>query len=210
MAYRIGHGIPGRASGPIAKSFREGPVMHEFGGIRLRSILGIEVFIDWSLLLIVAVLTLGLAMGYFAAWHPDWSALLTWSMAFVVALALVVSILVHELAHALVGRRRGIDVRRIYLFVFGGTAQMEREPTHRRAEFAMAIVGPLTSLALGVLCLWLASVLAGPIAFDPRAPEQTMAVFSPCCSGSGRSICCSACSTSFRAFRSTADACCAR
>src|SRR5690606_24293604 len=89
------------------------------------------------------------------------------------------SVLTHELAHAVMGRRHGIDVPRITLFVFGGVAQMREEPGTWRAEPWMAIVGPLTSLAIGVVCLALGSAIAGPIDVDPERPEQVFAMLGP-------------------------------
>lgn len=147
-------------------------------GIRLGRLFGIEILLDWSLLLIFCLITLSLAAG-FPRWHPDWGLPLVWATALVAALLFFVSILLHELSHALVGRRQGIEVRRIWLFMFGGMAQMENEAPNWRAELAMAIVGPVTSLVLGILFLWLAGLVAGPIPIDPENPARTLASLSP-------------------------------
>jgi Zn-dependent protease len=72
-------------------------------------------------------------------------------------LVVFASVVVHELAHSLTARRRGGQVHEILLFPLGGISKLERLPESPRDEFAIAIVGPLTSLALGVgaglLCL---------------------------------------------------------
>jgi Zn-dependent protease len=108
----------------------------------------------------------------FPAWHPDWSAALSWLVALTAAVLFFGSVLTHELSHALVGRLQGIPVRRITLFVFGGVAQLEREPHAWRAELWMAIVGPATSLALALLCLLAAAAFAGDVSIDMQDPQR--------------------------------------
>jgi Zn-dependent protease len=100
-------------------------------------------------------------------------------MALISAMAFFASVLVHELSHALVGRSRGITVKRITLFIFGGMAHMENEPRNWHAELWMAIVGPLTSLVLGVVFLWLAGLFIEPAALNPQQPELTLAAMGP-------------------------------
>lgn len=148
-------------------------------GLRLGRIVDIEIVADWSLLIIFWLISFSLAAGVFPAWHPEWTAALAWGTALAAALLFFVSVLIHELSHALVGRLHGIVVRRITLFMFGGMAQMENEPPTWRAEFAMAIVGPLTSLALGVFFLWLTPFAGGPLDIDPDDPGATLAALGP-------------------------------
>ena len=115
-------------------------------------IAGIDVTVDWSLLIIYALIATSLASGLFPEWHPDWPPLTAWLTALAAATLFFASVLLHELSHSLVGRLHGIEVRRITLFVFGGMAQMEQEPQRWTGELWMAIAGPLMSLALGIGC----------------------------------------------------------
>lgn len=139
----------------------------QFGHIPLGSVLGVRVHADWSVLIIVALVAANLGLGVLPQWHQDWSWTLTWAVALGAAVLFLLSILVHEMSHALVGRRMGIPVRHITLFIFGGMAHTEREPPNPRAELLMAAAGPLTSLAIGV-----AATLGG-VALA-RAPFATM------------------------------------
>jgi Zn-dependent protease/predicted transcriptional regulator len=130
-------------------------------GIRLGRIAGIELRIDWSLLFIFFLIAFNLGAGLFAVAHPDWSPALRWALAIVTAVLFFGSILLHELAHAVVGRAQGVNVDGITLFMFGGVARMRSEPPSPRAEFLMAAVGPLTSLIIGIVSMLLARALAG-------------------------------------------------
>ena len=121
-------------------------------------IAGIDITVDWSLLIIFLLIVWGLAAGVFPQWHPAWSPATAWLTAVAAALLFFASVLAHELSHSLVARAYGISVRRIVLYVFGGMAQIEHEPGRWVAELWMAIVGPITSLVIGFLCLFLGVV----------------------------------------------------
>jgi Zn-dependent protease/CBS domain-containing protein len=70
------------------------------------------------------------------------------------AIGIFFSIVAHEFSHSVVARRFGLPIRRITLFIFGGVAQMDEEPPSPRAEFFMAVAGPLASIGLGFF-FWL-------------------------------------------------------
>jgi Zn-dependent protease/predicted transcriptional regulator len=115
-------------------------------GIRLFRLFGFSVELDLSWLIIAALVTWSLAEGYFPAYYPDMSAATYWWMGVIGALGLFISIVIHEFSHSLVARRYGLEMRGIRLFVFGGVAQMDEEPDTPRAEFMMAIAGPIASV----------------------------------------------------------------
>jgi Zn-dependent protease/predicted transcriptional regulator len=114
----------------------------------LFSIRGIPVQVHVSWLVIFALIAWSLSVGYFPRVLPDTPDLTHWVTGFVAALLLFASVLLHELSHALVARAHGLGVTAITLHVFGGVSQLEEEPRSPGAEFAIAIVGPLTSFAI--------------------------------------------------------------
>src|SRR5207249_3811457 len=79
---------------------------------------------------------------------PGLGAPVYWLMGLVTALAFFVCVVLHELGHALVGQRMGIPFRGITLFLFGGVAELEGEPSSAGREFLMAIAGPVVSAVL--------------------------------------------------------------
>jgi len=126
-------------------------------GFKLGRWLGITVRVDWSWLLIAFLITWSLASAFNDV-HEGWSPLAMWGIALLVALLFFASVLAHEFAHSLVARSRGIPVRSITLFLFGGVSSIEREPDSPKSEFLITIVGPLTSLVIGAILLGLAAL----------------------------------------------------
>jgi Zn-dependent protease/CBS domain-containing protein len=148
-------------------------------GFRVGRIAGVEVRLDWSLLIVFWLIVMNLGAGLFPARHPDWSPLLGWSMAAIAAVLFLLSILAHELSHALVGRANGVQVAGITLFIFGGVAHMRGEPRSPRAELLMTVVGPLTSLAIGALATLWGSSLAAPAVIDANDPLRAFQAVGP-------------------------------
>ena len=131
------------------------------GSLRIGKIAGIDIYINVSWIIILVLLTVSLATGWFPQLYPGWSTATYWIVGFISSILLFVSVLLHELAHSLVARRRGLPVKNITLFIFGGVSNIEREPTSPGVEFQMAFVGPLASIVIGVVCFLLQLPLRG-------------------------------------------------
>lgn len=120
------------------------------GGIRLGSVRGVDIVADLSLFIIAGLLTWSLYVELDRAFPGEQPELLLLSSVVGGALFLG-SVLVHELSHSLVAIRRGLKVRRIRLFIFGGVSEIEDEAETPADELAVTIAGPAASLALGAL-----------------------------------------------------------
>jgi Zn-dependent protease len=124
--------------------------------LRLGRFGGVEVRIDWSWLLIFALIVWSLAEGVFPSQNPGLSDGVHVGMALVAALLLFASVLLHELGHAWQARREGVEIDAITLWVFGGVAQIKGRFPGAGAEFRVAVAGPLVSVALGVVFVLIA------------------------------------------------------
>jgi Zn-dependent protease/CBS domain-containing protein len=147
-------------------------------GLRIARIFGIDIQVDWSWLLIFVLITWSLSTT-FASIHSNWNSGLVWGISAAAAILLFVSVLLHELAHSLVAKARGLPVRRILLFLFGGVSNIEREPSSPGVEFVMALVGPLTSIVLGVILLLAGGFTASAGAAVIANPANIAAQLSP-------------------------------
>jgi Zn-dependent protease/predicted transcriptional regulator len=126
--------------------------------IRLGKVFGIQIGLHYSWFLIALLIAFSLNAQFHLA-NPGWSAGLVIALAIATAILFFVSLLLHELAHSLVAQAHGIPVREITLFALGGVSQIEGESADAKTEFQIAIVGPLTSLVIGFLCLGVALAL---------------------------------------------------
>ncbi|MGF1605182.1 MAG: site-2 protease family protein [Rhodothalassiaceae bacterium] len=109
----------------------------------------IRVNISWAFLAIL--IALSLARGFFPAVYEGWPESTYWWMAAVGVIGVFFSIVIHELSHSLAARAFGLRMTGITLFLFGGMAEMEKEPTSPRAELVMALAGPAISFVLAAL-----------------------------------------------------------
>ncbi|RJQ54136.1 MAG: CBS domain-containing protein [Actinobacteria bacterium] len=129
--------------------------------IRLGKIMGIEIIVNYSWFIIIALITWSLAVGVFPQLTPGLSPTLYVIMGLIAGLLLFASVLLHELTHSYVARRNGLPVNSIVLFIFGGASQLTEEPKEPGVEFRMAIAGPLMSFFLAAV--FLAATVAGQL-----------------------------------------------
>jgi len=109
---------------------------------------GIKIGIDFSWVFIAILLTWTLAGGYFPFQFPHLSGETYWLMGALGMLGLFVCIVLHELGHAVVAKHYKLPVEQITLFLFGGVAEIKKEPKSPKVEFLMAIAGPIVSVVL--------------------------------------------------------------
>lgn len=130
--------------------------------IQLGKIFGIPFRLDYSWFFIFFFITALLSLSIFPSNYPEWSTAYYWIVGIITSLIFFASVVAHELAHSLVGRRVGIPAKSITLFFFGGVAHIGKEASRPTTELAMAIAGPLCSIALAglfYLIAWLTSDL---------------------------------------------------
>jgi peptidase M50-like protein len=109
--------------------------------IKIGRVLGIQIGLHYSWFIIAFLIILSLGQN-FTETNRDWSAEAVWIAAVTTALLFFGAIVLHELAHAMVAKARGLPVRSITLFALGGLAQIEKEAADPKTEFWMGIAGP--------------------------------------------------------------------
>lgn len=121
------------------------------GSVTIGTIFGIRIEIHFSWLIILVLLAVTLALDWFPTAAPGYAPGVYYALGVVASLLLLASVLVHELGHSLVARSRGLPVRSITLFIFGGVSNIEEEPKSPGVEFWLSFVGPLINLILAVI-----------------------------------------------------------
>lgn len=130
-------------------------------GFNLFRLMGFQVRVDLSWIFIAVLIAWSLSTGFFPFYYGGLETGTYWVMGVVGAIGLFISVIVHEFSHSLVARRFGMPMKGITLFIFGGMAEMTDEPTSAKAEFMMAIAGPLSSIAIAGIFYALASAGRG-------------------------------------------------
>ncbi|WJV44745.1 site-2 protease family protein [Streptomyces flavofungini] len=133
--------------------------------MRLGRIAGVRVGLHWSVLFIVVLVVLSLARGRFPHSHPGEPTWVYWALGVITAVVFLVSLLAHEMAHAVAARRNGVAVDGVTLWMLGGVARLRGEAKDPGTEFRVAGVGPLTSALAAVFFAGVAAwmeVLSAP------------------------------------------------
>jgi Zn-dependent protease/CBS domain-containing protein len=121
------------------------------GTFSIGRVFGFEINVHWSWIFIFVLVTWTFAVGILADAYPEWGPAQRWFLAGLVAVIFFLSILLHEMSHSILARRYGIPVSSITLFVFGGVSNLTKEPATARQEFWIAVIGPFTSIGIGIL-----------------------------------------------------------
>ncbi|MGA8440616.1 MAG: site-2 protease family protein [Candidatus Sulfotelmatobacter sp.] len=144
--------------------------------IKLGTVFGVELGLHYSWLVIALLITFSL-VAQFHAVNRNWSDVVVWGTAIITGVLFFACLFAHELSHAIVAKASGIPVHKITLFLLGGVAQIEKEASDAKTEFWMAIVGPVTSGALGLILLILARLSGWAPWTSPTTPGTALLVW---------------------------------
>ncbi|MEK7680076.1 MAG: site-2 protease family protein, partial [Deltaproteobacteria bacterium] len=140
-------------------------------GIRLFRISGIRITLDYTWFIVFVVFAWSLSYGYFPFNEPGLGRTAYILMGVSSSLLLFACVLVHELAHSITSNRLGLSVKNITLFIFGGVAELTKEPDDPKTELKIAVAGPIASAALALFFYFLSKGLSGTL------PATFLAVF---------------------------------
>ena len=144
--------------------------------VKVGRIAGISIGLHYSWFIIALLIALSLAQ-HFRAVAPQWSSIVVWMAAVVTGLLFFAALLLHELAHSLLAKARGLRVRAITLFALGGVSQIETEASDAKSEFWIAIAGPVTSVVIGLVVLGTAWVNVWKPGTEPATPVISVLVW---------------------------------
>ncbi|MBW7943629.1 MAG: site-2 protease family protein, partial [Candidatus Kuenenia stuttgartiensis] len=131
------------------------------GAWKIGTVMGIPIRVHFTWFIVFGLITWSLSTLYFPKAAPDLPVTSYWLKGALAALLLFASVAFHELAHCIVAKRYKISIESITLFIFGGVSRMKSEPPHPRAEFNIAIAGPLSSFFLYALFYFISMGVSG-------------------------------------------------
>lgn len=134
--------------------------------LRIGRVAGVEIGVNWSWLVIFGLISWSLGAAIFPESNPGLGDGAYVAMAAVAAVLFFGSLLLHELGHAVVAKREGMEIEGIVLWLFGGVAQFKGLFPSASAELRIALAGPAVSLAIGVAMLALGALAPLPAEVD--------------------------------------------
>lgn len=151
-------------------------------GLPIGRIFGLDIRVDFSWLIIFSLVAMSM-VGYYSQSFPELRLSALWAAALGTTVVFFASLLLHEVSHSLVARAKGLEVKGITLFMFGGVSQIREEPRRPWDEFLIALVGPVTSVLVGLVFLGLQRAFAaGTLASEAAGwlgwINLTLAVFN--------------------------------
>jgi hypothetical protein len=117
-------------------------------GIKLFTVRGIQIRVDYSWFIVFALVLWSLSAGYFPQAYPNQPTRVYWMAGLLAAVLFFLSVIAHELSHSFMAIRSGIRIPEITLFIFGGMARLSEDARDPKTELKIAVVGPLMSFAL--------------------------------------------------------------
>jgi Zn-dependent protease/CBS domain-containing protein len=144
--------------------------VHGLKAVRVGSIDGVEVRLDWTVLVIFWLLTWSLATAGLPNLASGYRTSEYWLLAVATTVAFFGSLLAHEFAHCIIARRQGLHVRDITLWLLGGVSTIEQEAQTPSGDLGLAIAGPATSFAIG-----LSAFAAAALSVAVGAPQLVVA-----------------------------------
>ena len=121
---------------------------------------GIPLRVHWNWFPVAVLIAFCFSVGYFPLRDSGWTVGLYWLVGVVTTFLFFGSVLIHELAHALVAVREGVGVNSITLFILGGVAHIANHPPTAKSDFRIVAAGPFASLSLGMICFAAAAAAA--------------------------------------------------
>ncbi|MBE7446896.1 MAG: site-2 protease family protein [Planctomycetia bacterium] len=131
------------------------------GAWKVATLMGIPIRVHLSWFIVFGLITWSLSTHYFPKAAPDLPVAGYWIKGILAALLLFVSVVFHELSHSYIAKKYHVTITSITLFIFGGVAQMKGEPPHPKAEFRIAIAGPISSFLLSAFFFLIARNISG-------------------------------------------------
>ena len=137
-------------------------------GIKLFKILGIQISLDYTWFIVFGLVAWSLAQGYFPLTVPGLGIFTYVFIGIISAMLLFACVLIHELSHSYTSNKLGLDIKEIKLFIFGGVAQLTKEPEDPATELKIAVAGPAASIALAGI-FWILTQLVKTFHLYPIA-----------------------------------------